>query len=257
MPKLNLAQVVKNIQMTTMRHQPEILTGLGIAGMITTTIMAVKATPKALDLIAEVKEKHEEDTDKRAYSKDILVKVAPVYLPSVILGGLSVTCLIGASSVNYKRNAALATAYSLSESALRDYKEKVVETIGEKKEEKIRGAVAQSKVDRNPPVSEKIIFTGGGNDICHETFTGRYFYSDMETLKKATNEINSRLLREDYISLNDFFMEIGLEPVKRGDDLGWRSDRGLIELDLDAAITPEGKPCLVLDFTVAPYYDYY
>lgn len=133
MGKTNLSTVIKNVQSSAKKHSPEILTGLGIAGMVTTTVMAVQATPKALDIMAEIKENHLENDDKKAYAKDIITKVAPIYIPSAVIGILSISCIICASSVNVKRNAALATAYSISESALREYRGKVVETIGEKK----------------------------------------------------------------------------------------------------------------------------
>ena len=115
MNKSGIAKIIKNLQVVTRKYQPEILTGIGIAGMITTTIMAVKATPKALDKIEEIKDEHKKDVDKKEYCKEIIVKVAPIYIPATIICGLSVSCLIGASSVNFKRNAALATAYTLSE----------------------------------------------------------------------------------------------------------------------------------------------
>ena len=121
MTKPNLSAIAKELKGAMIQHS---LTGIGIAGMITTTVMAVKSTPKALDLMAELKEKHKNDTEKKEIAKDVVTKVAPVYLPSVITGGLSIACLIGASSVNARRNAALATAYTLSESALKEYQEK-------------------------------------------------------------------------------------------------------------------------------------
>ena len=86
MDKTSITRAVRTIQKTAHKHQPEILTGMGIAGGITAAIMAVKATPKALDLLAEIKAEHEEDTDKKAYSKAVLVKVGPVYIPSILVG---------------------------------------------------------------------------------------------------------------------------------------------------------------------------
>ena len=130
MNKPNLSKIAKGIRMSISKHSPEILTGIGIAGMVTTTVMAVRATPKALILIEERKE--EIDVDKLT-PIELIKATWTCYIPAAITGGLSIICLIGASSVNTRRNAALATAYTLSESALKEYQGKVIETIGEKK----------------------------------------------------------------------------------------------------------------------------
>ena len=130
MNKLNLSKIVKGVQVGLTKHSSEILTGIGIAGMITTTILAVKATPKALGLIEESKK--EWGVDELSPIDTIKVAWKP-YIPAMATGVASVACLIGASSVNMKRNAALATAYKLSETAFSEYKEKVVETNPEMK----------------------------------------------------------------------------------------------------------------------------
>lgn len=256
MGKINLSQVAKSIQLATKKHSPEILTGIGIAGMITTTVMAVKATPKALDILAEIKEKHAEDNDKKEYSKDVVVKVCPVYVPSVIIGGLSIACLIGASSVNFRRNAALATAYSLSESALKEYQEKVIETVGEKKEQTIQDSIAKDRIDRDPVACKEIVFTGNGNTLCYEYLSGRYFRCDRDKIDKAVNELNYNMLRYDYVSLNDFYDEIGLDDNGIGYKLGWRIDKGKIELSYSSQLAKNGEPCLVIDYKSRPFYDY-
>ena len=259
MDKTKLVKLVTQAKSVTRKHSPEILTGLGIAGMITGAIMAVKATPKALDIMADIKEQHMEDTDKKAYSKDIITKVAPVYIPSVLVGGISIACLIGASSVNMRRNAALATAYSLSETALREYQEKVVETIGEKKEEAVRSAVAKDNLDRNPVVNNEIIITGNGDTLCYDLLCKRYFTSNVDKLRKIENELNRRMRSENYISLNEFYYEVGLDDMGLGYEFGWNIDKGYIELEFSAQLVEkDGKevPCIVVGFANKPDYDY-
>ena len=256
MDRNSILKAVKGIKFAARKHQPEILTGLGIAGMITTTVMAVKATPKALDLMAEIKAKHEEDTDRKAFAKDVLVKVAPVYIPAILIGLTSTSCLIGANAVHLRRNAALATAFHLSESALKEYQEKVVETIGEKKEEAVRSAIAKDKIEKDPIGDREVIVVGNGETLCYDTLSGRYFKSDKDRLIRAENELNRQMRNDDYVSLNEFYDAIGLSFTKIGEDLGWHIDKGFIELDFSAQLTPEGTPCLVLDYQVAPFYGY-
>lgn len=235
------------------KHSPEILTGLGITGMITTTVLAVKATPKAIDLI----NKKKVQLEKEELTVVETVKAAwKPYLPSIGMGVSSIACIICANRVNSKRNAALAAAYSLSERTLSTYRDKVIETIGEKKEKAIREKVAQEEVDNNKLGSTQVIIASQGNTLCMDSMSGRYFRSDMETIKQSINKLNRRLTYENYISLNEFYGEIGLDNTKNGDLLGWNIDSGLIEPTFSTCLAENGQPCIVIDFMVEPRYDY-
>lgn len=259
----NVKSFFKSMQMSISKHSPEILTGIGIAGMVVTTVMAVKATPKALALIEEAgykKGSDENPIEDMEYTPLTAVETVKVawkpYIPAAITCSLSIACILGARSMNAKRNAALATAYTLSETALREYKDKVVEALGEKKEQAIQDAVAKDRIDKKPVSSNEVIITEKGNTLCFDSISGRYFKSDIDSLKKAVNELNRQMLSDGYISLNDFYYEIGLSNTKIGDDLGWNSDRGLIDLNFSSQLAEDGTPCLVLNFSVAPKYDY-
>lgn len=254
MSKPNMAALFKNVKMAVSKHSPEILTGLGIAGMITTTILAVKATPKALDLIAEAEDKKFNNGHGEALTKVEIVKAAwKPYIPAAVTGVTSVACLIGASSVNTKRNAALMTAYNLSATALSEYKEKVIETVGEKKEQLIQNKVAEERINKEPVNPSAIIVSGSGSTRCFDTITKRRFVSDIESIKRSVNELNRRMVNgEDYISLNEFYTELGLDEVSIGDDLGWNIERGLIDVQFSAQIDTDGVPCVVIDYSIAP-----
>lgn len=251
--KKELAKSFLSLKTAIKKHSPEILTGIGIAGMITTTVMAVRATPKALILIEERKE---EIGAEKLEAMDMVKTAWACYIPAAITGTLSVACLIGASSVNARRNAALTTAYTLSESALKDYQGKVIEMFGEKKNEAVKDAIAKDKVEKNPVVTREVIITEKGNTLCYDAISGRYFKSDIEKIKKAECELNRQMLDDMYVSLNDFYYEIGLDSVKLGDELGWNVDSGYIDLSFSSQLASDGTPCLVIDYSVAPRYDY-
>ena len=251
--KKEIAKSFLSLKTAIKKHSPEILTGIGIAGMITTTVMAVRATPKALILIEERKE---EIGAEKLEAMDMVKTTWACYIPAAITGTLSVACLIGASSVNARRNAALATAYTLSESALKDYQGKVIEMFGEKKNEAVKDAVAKDKVEKNPVVTREVIITEKGNTLCYDAISGRYFKSDIEKIKKAECELNRQMLDDMYVSLNDFYYEIGLDSVKLGDELGWNVDSGYIDLSFSSQLASDGTPCLIIDYSVAPRYDY-
>ena len=252
--KYNLSDAAKKAHMAMKKHSPEILTGIGIAGMITATVAAVKSTPKALSLI---KEKKEEQNTEKLTAVETVKTVWYCYIPSAVSIAVSMLCLIGASSVNARRNAALATAYTLSESALKQYKDKVVETIGEKKEQAIRDSIAKDKIEKNPVSRNEVIITKSGDMLCYDAISGRYFKSDIDKLKKAENELNKRMLNEMSISLNDFYYEIGLDGIGIGDNIGWNINKGFLELQFSSQLTKDGTPCLVVDYSVVPDYEYY
>lgn len=234
------------------KYSPQILTGIGIAGMIATTVTAVRATPKALRLIdaQEIRE------GKRLDTAEVIKAAWKCYLPAAVTGTLSVACLIGASSVSLKRHAALATAYTLSETALKEYREKVVSVVGEKKEQAICDAVVKDKLANDPVDDKQILMTGGGDMLCYDVLSGRYFKSDIEKIRKVVNDLNRDMLSEQYISLNDLYYAIGLPDIKLGEDLGWNIEKGYIDIQFGTHLAANGTPCLVLAYTVAPQYGY-
>lgn len=253
---VNWNGMLKSLCGALRKRAPEILTGIGIGGMITTTVLAVRATPEALRRIDAEKRRLNRD---RLTVKETVCVAGKVYIPAAVTGTVSTACLIGASTVNGRRNAALATAYGLAENTLRDYRAKVVETIGEKREANVLEAVDRERVARNPPPLNELAFIEGhGNVLCCDGSFGRYFYSDAESLQQAANRLNWRMNTgsESYVSLNEFYMEIGLSPVSVGDLLGWHRDTGLIDLHKSSILVDGRIPCLVISHKNPPKYDY-
>ena len=177
-------------------------------------------------------------------------------MPSALSFAASSACIIGASAVNYKRNAALGAAYALSERTLIRYRDKVIDTLGERKEREIRDKIAQDDVNNDQPSPKQVIVTSKGNTLCKDMISGRYFRSDIETIKQTINKLNRRLTYDHYISLNEFYGELGLDDIKNGDLMGWNLDNGLIEPNFNACITEEDEPCIVFDVDISPKYDF-
>ncbi len=252
--KQKIMKALRPVQISIQKRSPEILTGIGIAGAIIATVMAVKATPKALSLMGEKKK----DLEKEQLSPVETVKTCwSCYVPAAVTGGFSIACLIGANSVHLKRNAALATAFTLSETTLKEYKEKVAEKIGQKKEQDIRDEIAKDKITRDPVSSNEVILTGKGNTLCYDAVSGRYFRSDRDKIDKALNELNRRMMSEMYISLNDFYDEIGLSRIGLGDVLGWNIEKGFISPEFSYQGAEDGTPCLVISYLVDPQYNFF
>ena len=117
-----LTRIVRGAQ----KHAPEILTALGITGFVTTVVLAVDATPKALKAI-------EEEHPEGATKVEAVKSAAKYYIPAGLTGIASTACIIGANRVSARRNAALTAAYTLATEFAKDYKDAVIEQIGEEK----------------------------------------------------------------------------------------------------------------------------
>lgn len=251
---MTIVEMAKAFGGAVKKRGPEILTGLGITGWFTTTVWAVYATPKAVVLIEKRKKRDKVD---KLTPAETFQTVWKCYIPPAITGTLSTACLIGASSLNGRRTAALAAAYSLSESTLRSFREKTIEAVGEKKEREIHDAVIRERVEKNPVSENSVVITDKGKVLCYDSAFGRYFESDMNALRKAENAVNRRLYDEMYISLNEFYDELGLPPITIGYDLGWRVDKGNLELFISAQVADDGKtPCLAFEYNIVPEYGF-
>ena len=254
MKKIHIGKILNSSKFFVKKHSPEILSGLGVAGVITTTIMAVKATPNALKLIDEYKENNDKD-DIKIFET---IKVAGVcYIPTTIIGVVSISCIMGASTISFKRNAALATAYKLSEAALKEYSDKVVEVIGEKKEKTIRDAVFQDEINKHPVKNKEIYITNKGETLCYDGISGRVFKGNIDQIRKSVNELNREMRNEMFISLSEFYDEIGLRHTDISDYIGWNIDTtGYIDIDTSAILTEDEKPCIYISYRNRPIYGF-
>lgn len=249
-------QIVHGLVDIFKRNKSEIMVGVGVASGLLATGEAVVATLRAQTLIE--KKKAELETDKLA-PVEVVKTVGFCYIPTIILSTLSVGCVIGGTAMSYRDTAVLSAAYTLSESYLKeykDYRDRVVEKIGQKKETDIRDAMAQDRVDRNPVKSTEVIVTGRGETLCYESLTGRYFKSDIDTIKRTVYEFNKAMLDDGFICLNDFYYELGLPPVEMGDRLGWRVEDGYFDVRFSSVLSEENVPCLSIEFDVGPTLGY-
>ena len=250
-----LTTFVNSTKATLSKHRPGILMGVGISGMLVTTGLAVWGTAKAIPIIEE--EKYEKDVDKLTVL-DTVKACWKCYIPAAATAVASTACLIGSHTESTRRATALAAAYQISEKALSEYKDAVIETIGEKKERAIREKVSENALKENPVNDDDVVITGRGNTLCHDAVFGSYFRSSREVIERAINSINRQIVSgEMYASLNDFYDELGLEHVDVGDLLGWNLDDGEIAIDFDYKGSHNGEPTLVIRYNVVPKYDFY
>lgn len=256
MNKTDISKFFKGVKVSMEKNAPAILVGLAILGGGTAVVLAVKDTPKALKRI-EAK-KQETGVDKLTPLETVKVTWS-CYVPTALAFTFAAGCAVGSHSTHARRHAALATAYKISETALVEYRDKVVETIGEKKEQNVRDKVAQEQLDKMPLAPEEVIYTGKGTSLFLDPLSRRYFISDKQILHAAENKINKRMMQTicGTASLNEFFSEIGLEPVDEavGYTLGWNAEYQ-IDLDIRPGESKDERPCFVLGHYNPPKYGY-
>lgn len=266
---MSISDLAKNLERFTIAKSPAILTAVAVTGAVTATILAGKASFKAAKLIAEEEERREHEHSVREVltneEPEILVPmdtnekinlVWTLYIPAAGTCVTTVMAMIAANQIGTRRTAAMAAAYSLSEKAFGEYREKIVEKIGEKKEGEARDEIAQARVDRNPVDSQQVIMLTENKVLCYDQHSGRYFQSDMETLKKAQNDTNYRIINDSHASLNDFYERVGLELIQTGEELGWTTTRPL-DLAFHAVMAVDQRPCIAIEFVHSPVPNYY
>lgn len=252
-------EMINEVGGATKKNAPTILTAFGIVGFITTVSFAIKATPKAELLIdraiqekAIIADTPEEDVE---LTKMEMVKaVAVAYWPTAVMGLLSIAAIVSSDYISERRTTAVAAAYTLSEKALETFQQKTIEKIGQKTVDEIHSEIASDELKDNPHSTCQLLVTGKGKTICYDSLSGRYFMSDRSTIQSAVNKINEQLLEEMYVSLNEFYGEIGIPDISIGNTLGWdiQTD-GQLKVKYLTKLTDDGEPCLVIKYDVGPY----
>jgi len=238
---MKLKNVVTIIEKFTRNNASTILTVVGVAGVATTAYLSAQAGFKACEEL----QKEEAHQNRKLERKETIQHLWKLYIPAGLAATATVVSIAGASRINSRRAAALSAAYSLTERAFTEYKEKVVETLGDKKEKKIREEIAADKVTNSPPANATLVI-GSGDILCYEMHTGRYFNSDMETIRRAQNTINAKLISEMEATLSDFYYLINIPQTSSSSYSGWSSDK-MLELSF-SSLLHDGKPCLAFDY---------
>lgn len=217
-----------------------------MTGTISTALLTGRASFKAAHILSE------EAPDLTFQEKAKLVW--KVYIPPAGTAGLTIAAIIMAHRISSRRAAAMAAAFAISEKAFEEYRTKVAEKLGEKKERAVRDEIAQEHVQQRLADRGNLIYVGTGDVLCYDDYTGRPFSSSMEKLRRAENEINHQIIHDHYASLSDLYDKIGLAPTGISEQLGWNLDH-MLELDISGTITEDGKPCLSVSYKVCPALD--
>ena len=235
---------------------PQIATGIGIGLALLAGIKAVEKTPEAIKLIEKKKEEEHKDELTPMETVEATWKC---YILPIIMFIIACVLIIGGQRVSTRRALAAATACSLSESKLQKILETEKAFLGDKKMDELQTERARYEIKNNPP-GEDIVITGRGDALFYDVLHKRYFKSDPTYVDKAISRLNFRLLDEMYVSVNDYWSEMGLPTTKLGEMLCWSVNDGSIDPGKTVILVDsgpyEGYPCRVMDFYVCPSHNY-
>lgn len=265
---MNKAEIVKTVSgkvgragLRLKKYGPEILVVVGVVGVVSSAVMACKATTKAGDILEEAREKldniHEAeelgkvrdvDYTLEDAKKDTTIvyvrtglKFAKLYGPSVILGALSITSILASNNILRKRNVALGAAYAAIDKSFKEYRGRVVERFGDAVDRELKYNIKAQKIDDievDPETGKekkvKKTINVVGSDLECSPYAkffdegSEYYEKDPERnlffLRAEQNYANDKLRARGYLTLNEVYERLGIPTTKAGQIVGWVYD---------------------------------
>ena len=245
---------VRQSQLFVKRNAPTILTVLGGAGVVVTTVTAVKATPKALALLDEAKKEKGEDLTKL----EVIKTAGPAYIPTIISCATTLACVFGANILNKRQQAALVSAYAFLDNTHKEYKNKVKELYGEEGELEVKKGIVKDKLEESDILDEE-----DDKELFFDEFSGRYFNSTLKDVIAAQYRLNREISLRGYAYLNEYYEYLDMEPVDGGDVLGWSEGSNLdrywqawIDFNNSKTVLDDGLECYIVTMFNEPTTDF-
>lgn len=257
-----------NAKLFLKRNASTILTCIGGIGVVGTAILTAKATPKALRVIEEAKE--EKGEELTVIEK--VVVAGPKFVPAIVIGAATVTCIFGANVLNKRKQAALISAYALIDKSYNEYKDTLKELYGEETHNEIVDAIAIEKskdVHVNAASFVTVCDTSLEDDysepvLFYDEYGNRYFEASIEKVILAEYHLNRNFILRGYAPLNEFYDFLGLEPTEYGSTVGWSVEDELYWIDFNhrKVLLDDTLECYIIETPWGPsvesleyYYD--
>ena len=239
------------------KHSPEILVTVGVVGIVTSTVMACKATTKVSEIVNETKEtidtihevlETEKENPEGVYTqedanKDLAivytqagVKFAKLYGPAVLVGVASIACMIGSNRILRKRNVALAAAFATVDKSFKEYRGRLIERFGEDMDRELRFNIKAKEIEEtvvdengNETVVTKTVQVTDPNAysmysvVFCEGSTGWTKNPELNKLFliQQQNHANDRLKLNHIVTLNEVYEMLGVPKTAYGQIAGW------------------------------------
>mgnify|MGYP001041045803 CR=1 FL=1 len=250
---MTLKTILASTQKIIADNSAGILTGLGVAGTVTTAVLAGKAAYSSALIIAAENEVSIGESNGPLDPKQKFQLVWKEFIPPAAVGVVTITSIIMANQIGSRRAAALTAALRLSEELSADYKKKALQTLGFQREEKMRSELARERMEKNPP-AQQLLIVDGSDVLMLDERSGRYFRNSVANVRKAVNDINHQVNNYFCASLSDFYGMIGLDATAESDSIGWNTEE-LLEIQL----TPteyKDQPAFLLGYNIDPISGY-
>lgn len=246
----------KNIGNGMKAKKSTILTAFGIGGMLLGTVLAVQATPKAM----EAKKKAEEKKGEKLTVGETVKTCWKFYVPTFLASVGGAACVIGSDISDAQEKVGLTSALLMSETARKKIEEKAVEVVGEKKVQAIKDEVNKDILKNNPVQPATVVITQRGNTLIMDSISKQYFRADVDFIKRQVPEFNMYLNQwrrgDGKLSINSWFDMIPIQHLegKVGDEMGWDSETDYFDIFFTAGIADNDEPCLIMGYSVEPHY---
>lgn len=254
--------LLNHAQRFVKRNSSTILTCAGGVGVVATSVMAVKATPKAMKLLEEAKKEKGDELTKMETVK----VVGPTYIPTIITGTATLACIFGANVLNKRQQAALMSAYALLDTKYKEYKSKVKEIYGEEAHQEIVNKIMIEKAEDVYVHSECLCAScdlsteenDGEPKLFYDEHSNRYFEATIEQVIQAEYHLNRNFTLRGYVYLNEFYEFLGVETTDYGSVLGWAvNDDEIYWVDFNhrKVIMDDGLEVYIIETPYGPSYE--
>lgn len=249
-------KVLHNSKVFLKRNSSNILTCMGAAGVVATSILAVKATPKAIMLLEKAEDEKGEELTKLE-----MVRVAgPPYIPAIVMGASTIACIFGANAINKHSQAALMSAYALLDNAHKEYKNQVNELYGEDSDTEIKARIAKEKYET---MADKVGPSEEDRELFYDFYSGRYFESTASIVQEAEYKLNRMIATQEYAYLNHYYEFLDIEPVESGWTLGWSTGSNFdrywqtwVDFSHNNVVMDDGLECTIVSIVHEPMVDF-
>ncbi len=243
--------LIKSTQLFVKRNASTILTVVGGAGVVTTTVLAIKATPKAVTLLENAEKEKGENLTKLEKVK----VAAPVYIPMVVSGVTTLACIFGANMLNKRQQASLMSAYALLDNSYKEYKKKVEELYGEEATKTIDEKIAEDNYKKTEVKDDEVLF--------YDYFSGQFFKSTLTKVAQAEYQLNRDIHMRGWAELNEFYERLGIDDFEQYGALGWAEGgnyemywQAWVDFNHNKITMDDGTEYIAITFFQEPYVGY-
>lgn len=258
---MDLKAILRTTQRFVLNNSPAILTGIGVAGTVTTAVLVGKASYSAALIIGDERTRRDELSTVPTNPKDLVSNrevvelVYKEFIPAALVGTVTILAILGANHVSTKRASALAAAFKISEQMAEEYRQKIRDKMGDKAEEMARSEIAKDRIERTGNLDTLVVT--GSQELYYDSWSGRPFLSTREKVQQAVNQINHQIIHQYCASLSEFYDLLDLPKTAVSDEFGWNGDE-MLEIYYTSTLVDNDRHAAVeIRYNIQPFRNYF